>query len=74
MGVDAPNFPVVDSNILKKGIFYQLSDTRGLPLFNKVPLRTRRALSVYKMYGDSVLLFLNGRLLKSVNSLLVLSR
>ena len=42
-------------------------------LFNDVPLRTRRVLSLYKFYGDSALLVLNGTLLHNVNALLVLN-
>ena len=43
--------------------------------FNKVPLRTRRALSLCKVYmAIAPLLVLNGTLLKSVNALLVLSQ
>ena len=38
-----------------------------------VPLRTRRALSLYKVYGDSALTVLSGTLLNSINALLVLS-
>ena len=47
---------------------------RSLSLFNNILLRTRRALSMYKVYGDSALLVLNGTLLNSVNALLVLSQ
>ena len=36
-------------------------------------LRTRRALSLYKVYGNSVLLVLNGTSLSSFNALLALS-
>ena len=42
--------------------------------FKDVQLRTRRVLSLYKVYGDSPLLVLNGILLNSVNALLALSR
>ena len=42
-------------------------------LFKDVPLRTRRALSLYKVYGDSALLVLDGTLLNSINALLALS-
>ena len=38
------------------------------------PLSTRRALSVYKAYGDSAYLVLNATLLNSVNALLALSQ
>ena len=43
-------------------------------LFKDVPLRTRMALSLYKVYGDSALLLLNRTSLNSVNALLALSR
>ena len=39
-----------------------------------VPLRTRRALSLYQVYGDSALLVLNGTSLNCLNVLLALSR
>ena len=44
----------------------------ALALFNFVTLTTRRALSLYKVYGDCTLLMLSGTWLKSVNSLLAL--
>ena len=43
-------------------------------MFKDVLLRTRRALLLYKVYGSSTLLVLNGTYLNSVNALLVLSR
>ena len=43
-------------------------------LFKDVPLRTRRALSLYKVYADSALLVLKGISLISVSTLLALSR
>ena len=42
-------------------------------LFNDVLLRTRRALSLYKVYGESGLQVLNGTSLSSINALLVLN-
>ena len=45
---------------------------RTLMLFIDVPLRTRRALLLYNVYGDSTLLVLNGTLLNSANALLAL--
>ena len=39
-----------------------------------VPLKTRRALSLYKVYGDSALLVLNETSLNIINTLLVLNR
>ena len=52
----------------------KLRASRALLLFNDVPLRTRRALLLYKVYGNSALLVLNGTSLNNVNALLVLSR
>ena len=46
---------------------------RALSLFNNVPLRTRKVLSLYKVYGNSALLVFT-RMLNSVNNFLVLSR
>ena len=43
-------------------------------LFKDVPMRTRRALSLYRVCDVSDLLVLNGLLLKSVNVLLALNR
>ena len=43
-------------------------------LCNDVPLRTRRALSLYKVCGDNALLVLNGTSLYNANALLALSR
>ena len=55
-------------------VYYrQLRAKRALMLFKDVLLRTRRALSLYILYGDSGLLNLNGTSLNSVNALLVLS-
>ena len=39
--------------------YIQLRARRELSLFNNVPLRTRRALSLYKVYGDNALLVLS---------------
>ena len=58
---------------VKINAYRQLRATRALSLFNDVSLRTRRALSLYKVYGDSALLVLSRILLNIVNSLLVLS-
>ena len=44
-----------------------------ISLFNDVTLRTRRVLSLYKVYGDSALLVLNGTSVDIVNALLALS-
>ena len=45
----------------------QLRARRALSLSSDVPLKTRRVLSLYKVYDDSALLVLNGTLLNSVN-------
>ena len=44
-----------------------------LSIFKDVPLRTRRALSLYKVYVDSTLLVLNGTSLNSYSALLALN-
>ena len=41
-------------------IYCRLRARRGLLQFKDVPLRIRRALSLYKVYGDSAFLVLNG--------------
>ena len=46
---------------------------RALMHFKDVMLITRRTLSLYKIYGDSALMILNGTSLNSVNALLALS-
>ena len=43
------------------------------PIFNNIPLRTRKALSPKTLYSDSALLILNGTLLNSDNTLLALN-
>ena len=43
-------------------------------LFKDILVRTRRALALYKVSGNSALLVLNGASLNSVNALLALSR
>ena len=48
-------------------VYRQLRARRALMLLKDVPLRTRRALSLYKVYDNSALLVLNGTLLNSVN-------
>ena len=47
---------------------------KDIMLLNDVPLRTRRVLSLYKVYGNSALLVLNRTSMNSVNTLLALSR
>ena len=54
-------------------IYHQLRARRALSIFKDVPLRTRRALLLYKVYGDSTLLVPNGTSLNSNSTLLVLS-
>ena len=65
--------------------YRQLRARRALSIFNNVPLRTSRGLSLYKVYGDSALLFLNiveqhhampfcfSTLLNSINAFLFLN-
>ena len=52
----------------------QFQARRALMLFKNVLLRTRKALLVYKVYGNNTLLVLNEISLNSVNALLALSR
>ena len=40
-------------------LYHQLGVSRALMPFNTIPLRTRRVLSLYKVYGISALLVLN---------------
>ena len=51
-------------------LYRKLRARRALTLFKDVPLRTTRALSLYKVYGDSALLVLNRTPLNSFNALL----
>ena len=53
--------------------YHQLRTRKTLSIFTDVPLRTRRALSLYKVYGDGALLVLNGTSSKSDNTLLALN-
>ena len=53
--------------------YRQLRAKRVLMKFKDVLLRTREALSLYKVYGNSAFLVLNGTLLVSVNALLAIS-
>ena len=53
--------------------FRQLRARRVLLQFKDVPLSTRRALSLYKVYGNSALLVLNGTSLICNNALLALN-
>ena len=52
---------------------HQLRGRKALLQFKDVPLRTRRALSLYKVYGNSALLVLNETSLNSINTLLALN-
>ena len=51
-------------------IYCRLRARRGLLQFKDVPLRIRRALSLYKVYGDSAFLVLNGTPLNCNKALL----
>ena len=53
--------------------FRQLRARRALALFTDVPLRTRRAVSLYNVYGVSALLVLNETSLSSVTNLFALT-
>ena len=73
------NFPCTQavgsiSNHVGEDTYHQLRARRALMMFKHVPLRTRRALSLYKVYGNSALLVLNRTSLNSINTLLALSR
>ena len=50
-----------------------IESRRALSIFKDVPLRTRKALSLYNINGDSALLVLNRTWLNSDNALLVFS-
>ena len=54
-------------------IYRQLRARRALLQFKDVPLSTRRALLLYKVYSDSALLVLNGTFLVCNNALLALN-
>ena len=69
-----PSLDLSSYLFLSKTQFCELRARRALSQFNDVPLRTRRGLLLYNVYGDSALLVLNGMSLNSVNALLVLSR
>ena len=58
----------------RRALHCQLWVRRALVQFKDVLLRTRRGLSLYKAYGDSTLLLLNGPSFVSMNALLALSR
>ena len=54
--------------------YCQLRAKGALMLFKDVLLRTRRALSLYEVHGNSALLVLNRTLLNSINAILALNR
>ena len=54
-------------------LYCHLRAIRAQSLFKDVPLRTRRVLLLYKVYGDSALLVLNGTSLNRDSALLVLN-
>ena len=54
-------------------IYRQLRARRALLQFKDIPLKTRRALLLYKVYGDSALLVFNGTSLICNNALLALN-
>ena len=49
------------------------SQKGAISIFKDVPLRTRRALWLYNIYGDSALLVLNGTSLNGDSALLALN-
>ena len=53
--------------------YHQFRVRRSLSIFKDVLLRTKRALSLYKVYGDSALLVLNRTSLNSESALLALN-
>ena len=61
----------IGDKIAFSAVTYQLRARRVLLQFSDVPLRTRRGLSLYKVYGDSTLLVLSRTPLNSINALLV---
>ena len=68
-----PAPPLVGATVTFIGAIRQLRARRALKQLKDVTLRTRRGLSLYKVYGDSALLVLNGISLVSVNALLALN-
>ena len=54
-------------------VFHQLRARRALSLCQDVLLRTRRALVLYRVYGNSTLLVLNRTSLSSDSALLALN-
>ena len=59
---------------LANTVYCHLRARMGLMVFKNVPLRTRRALSLYEIDGDSALLALNKTSLNSINTLLAIGR
>ena len=64
-------FGIVLLQLLGLQFFFRRLRTRRA--FNNVPLRTRRALSLYNVYGNSALLVLNETLSNCDNALLALN-
>ena len=60
-------------NFTPQALYRQMRARRALLQLKEVPLRTRRALLLYKVYGDSALLVLNGTSLICNNALLALN-
>ena len=68
--------PCLANLLLKESIdtvYCQLRAWRVLSILEDVPVKTRRAWSLYKVYDDSALLVLNGTSLNSDSALLVLN-
>ena len=61
------------SNWMTLAYFHQLRARRALSIFKDVPLRTRRALSLYNVYGDNALPVLSGVSLNRDSGLLDLN-
>ena len=54
-------------------VIMSIESQKGVSIFKDVPFRTRKALSLYKVYGDSALLVLNRTSLNSASTLLTLN-
>ena len=71
------NITYLNNHLFKKKSlslqYRRLRARRALLQLKDVPLRTRRALSLYKVVGDSALLVLNGTSLSCNNALLALN-
>ena len=62
----------VNALLVLSRLYRQLKVRRALLQIKDVPLRTRRALLLYKVYGDSAFLVLNGTALICNNALVAL--